>query len=92
MDANKENFNVIDLIEFVEERPILWDKQNNEYKDRIKKDKAWSEISSFLIPSYDGMDQKNKQNTGESKIHNVTNLYWCGNVFQSLVSEISGGE
>ncbi|XP_063374287.1 uncharacterized protein LOC134661985, partial [Cydia amplana] len=49
------------LISLVEERPVLWDKTIEEYKDKDKKNSAWKEVCRSIFPTFD--EQTNKEKT-----------------------------
>lgn len=40
------------LITLVEQRPILWDKTSEEYKNKNAKTTAWKEVCENLCPGF----------------------------------------
>lgn len=54
----KENISVKFLIHLVGERPALWDKTSDDYKDRALKETSWREICSFINENYMKMQPK----------------------------------
>ncbi|VEN64519.1 unnamed protein product [Callosobruchus maculatus] len=53
------------LISLVEERPELWDKTLDVYKDRDLKDAAWRDICTILIEGFEEMEQTQRQEFGK---------------------------
>ena len=64
MDKEQMSFENLDLIEFIEERAEMWDKFSDEYKDNNKREEAWDEIASLLLPTYDNKSMADKKSTG----------------------------
>lgn len=56
------------LISLVEERPVIWDKTRETYKDRNETRNAWKEIFSELRPDFDELEATEKNNFGKYKI------------------------
>ncbi|KAM7357103.1 uncharacterized protein ACRADG_002600 [Cochliomyia hominivorax] len=56
----KGNISVKFLIHLVGERPALWDKTSEEYKDRLLKETSWREICTFINENYERMQPKAK--------------------------------
>ncbi|TMW54231.1 hypothetical protein DOY81_000730 [Sarcophaga bullata] len=57
----KENISVKFLIHLIGERPALWDKTSEEYKDRSLKETSWREICTFVNENYERMTPKAKE-------------------------------
>ena len=55
-------YDVISLIELVESKPCLWDKFNENNKNKILREKSWQEIFSFLDDEYDQLTLAEKKN------------------------------
>ncbi|KAG5889463.1 hypothetical protein JTB14_016442 [Gonioctena quinquepunctata] len=49
------------LLSLVEERPALWDKTSELYKDKIARDAAWREICVILDDEFDELEPKERQ-------------------------------
>lgn len=56
------------LISLVEDRPVIWDKTLEIYKDKNSKASAWREICVILKEDFEGMDQKERQDFGKCTI------------------------
>ncbi|KAG8270064.1 hypothetical protein J6590_093485 [Homalodisca vitripennis] len=56
-----EDIDMEKLIMFVEERPLLWDKSIEEYKDRNKNREAWREICHALFPGFEDKSASEKK-------------------------------
>ena len=51
-------YGTVTPIELMESRPCLWDKINEEFKDRELKSKLWLQVCSFLEPNFLQLDRK----------------------------------
>ena len=49
-------FNVELLISLVDVRPVLWDKTDGTYKDRIEAKRAWTEVRICLQEDFEALD------------------------------------
>ncbi|KOB75387.1 Uncharacterized protein OBRU01_07634 [Operophtera brumata] len=49
------------LITLVQERPVLWDKTEDVYKDKNLKLAAWREVCLILKPNFDELDEKERK-------------------------------
>ncbi|KPJ14681.1 hypothetical protein RR48_04507 [Papilio machaon] len=67
-------YDVVLLIESVRDRPCLWDKSLENYKDRVERRAAWEEIFSILDESYEEMSPEMKRITGELILNKWTNI------------------
>ncbi|KAJ8705232.1 hypothetical protein PYW07_011059 [Mythimna separata] len=67
-------YNVIDLISYVRDRPCLWDKTIENYKDRMERRSAWEEIFNNLDEAYEELAPEEKRITGEMILHKWTNI------------------
>ncbi|XP_013148789.1 PREDICTED: uncharacterized protein LOC106111310 [Papilio polytes] len=67
-------YDVVLLIESVRDRPCLWDKSLENYKDRVERRTAWEEIFSILDESYEEMSPEMKRITGELILNKWTNI------------------
>lgn len=57
-------YDIVTLIELVESKPCIWDKTNENNKNKILRDKSWQEIIQFLENGYDQLSQAEKKKTG----------------------------
>ena len=53
------------LISLVEARPVLWDKTEDTYKDRIETKKAWREVCICLQEDFEALSGVQKNAFGE---------------------------
>jgi len=60
------------LISLVEARPVLWDKTEDIYKDRIETKKAWREVCICLQEDFEALSDVQKNAFGEY-CHNLLN-------------------
>jgi hypothetical protein len=51
-------FDIELLISLVDARPVLWDKTDDVYKERIEKKKAWREVCLCLQKDFEALDVK----------------------------------
>ncbi|CAK1595414.1 unnamed protein product [Parnassius mnemosyne] len=68
------HYDVIKLIHGVRERPCLWDKTLENYKDRVERRAAWEEIFCLLDQTYEQMSPEKKRITGELILNKWTNI------------------
>ncbi|XP_037951125.1 uncharacterized protein LOC119681894, partial [Teleopsis dalmanni] len=47
-------FSIYDLIEFMQNCPILWDRDHEHYNNRIKRDEAWHNAARHVYNNFDG--------------------------------------
>jgi cytochrome c1 len=57
-------YDVVTLIELVESKPALWDKTNDNNKNKILRDKNWQEIINYLDDGYEQQTQAERKKTG----------------------------
>lgn len=62
--VTKNLYDPVSLIELIEERPCIWDKTIDDYKDRVKKTKAWTEVYQFLIENFEDLRDEEKVEAG----------------------------
>ncbi|CAB3242675.1 unnamed protein product [Arctia plantaginis] len=67
-------YDVIQLITGIRDRPCLWDKTIENYKDRVERRIAWEEIFNMLEERYDNMTLEEKRLTGEHILNKWTNI------------------
>ena len=58
-------YDTVTLIELPESRLCLWDKTNEEIKDRELRSKLWLEVCSFLEPNFLQLDRKEQMKVGK---------------------------
>lgn len=57
-------YDIVTLIELVESKPCIWDKTNENNKNKILRDKSWQEIIQFLEDGYEQLSQAEKKKAG----------------------------
>lgn len=57
-------FDVSILCSLIESRPCLWDKRDNDYRNKIVRERSWEEIFKFLDDNYEGKTSTEKKETG----------------------------
>ncbi|XP_023952912.1 uncharacterized protein LOC112056681 [Bicyclus anynana] len=67
-------YDVVQLIHAVRDRPCLWDKTAEVYKDRAERRAAWEEVFSLLDDGYEEMTSEQKRITGEQILNKWTNI------------------
>ncbi|XP_050671788.1 uncharacterized protein LOC126970108 [Leptidea sinapis] len=67
-------YDVIQLIQSVRERPCLWDKTQDTYKDRFERRTAWQEVFATLDEGYNDMTLEDKRLMGEQVLYKWTNI------------------
>ncbi|CAG9569905.1 unnamed protein product [Danaus chrysippus] len=67
-------YDVIALIHAVQERPCLWDKTSEIYKDRLERRAAWEQVFTLLEEKYEEMSSQEKRFTGEHILNKWTNI------------------
>ena len=55
------------LIHLIQERPMLWDKTSEVFKDRIVTRNAWHEVCQHLKDDFDQLEDSEKNNFGKYK-------------------------
>lgn len=60
-----KNINVENLISLVQNRPVLWDKTLEIYKDKNLRTAGWREICINLNEDFEEMEEKNRQDYGK---------------------------
>lgn len=63
--SDTEAVSVTRLITLVKERPVLWDRQEEVYKNRKLTRKAWAEICEALIDNYHDLGEPERVAIGE---------------------------
>nr|XP_034836970.1 uncharacterized protein LOC117993294 isoform X3 [Maniola hyperantus] len=67
-------YDVVQLIHAVKDRPCLWDKTAEIYKDRAERRAAWEEVFSLLEENYEELSSEQKRVTGEQILNKWTNI------------------
>ncbi|CAG9853855.1 unnamed protein product [Phyllotreta striolata] len=55
------DINVPVLLREVEKRPLLWDKWHEDFKERLKKNIAWTEVCEVLFDDYNNMEESQQK-------------------------------
>ncbi|KPJ14373.1 hypothetical protein RR48_01312 [Papilio machaon] len=61
-----KNINVENLISLVQNRPVLWDKTLEIYKDKNLRTAGWREICINLNEDFEEMEEKNRQDYADT--------------------------
>ncbi|CAG4962436.1 unnamed protein product [Colias eurytheme] len=67
-------YDVVQLIQGVRDRPCLWDKSLENYKDRVERRAAWEEVFGILDEGYNEMNREEKRLMGEHVLCKWTNI------------------
>ncbi|XP_028175760.1 uncharacterized protein LOC114363986 [Ostrinia furnacalis] len=67
-------YDVKTLIQGVRDRPCLWNKSLEVYKDRLERRNAWEEIFNLMDESYEMLPPEEKRLTGEHIVNKWTNI------------------
>ncbi|CAH2099091.1 unnamed protein product [Euphydryas editha] len=67
-------YDVVQLIHAVRERPCLWDRTLEVYKDRAERRAAWEDVFGLLDKGYEEMTAEEKRVTGELILNKWTNI------------------
>ena len=70
-------YDVVTLIELIESRPCLWEKNADCFKDKIEKQKAWREVYVFLEEEFLDWNKKAQQNTVCHRIYQKINSMYA---------------
>lgn len=60
-----EELDIDYFITLIQEREIIWDKSNVDFKNKNLKTKAWEDISKVLFPDYENFTAERKNKVGE---------------------------
>ncbi|XP_045781811.1 uncharacterized protein LOC123878583 [Maniola jurtina] len=63
-----EEIDIDYLITLIQEREIIWDKSNVDFKNKNLKTKAWEDISKVLFPDYENFTAERKNKVGNDLI------------------------
>lgn len=61
-------YSVVDLIREVRERPVLWDKTLEIYKDREERKTAWDEIFRILEKDFNCLSKVERRSVGKKSV------------------------
>lgn len=53
------------FIEAVRKRPVLWDKQSEDYKDRVLKKDGWLEVCQIMCPKFADKTEQERAQIGK---------------------------
>ncbi|XP_074041481.1 uncharacterized protein [Leptinotarsa decemlineata] len=92
IETDIDDIDMEKLIMFVEERPLLWDKSLEEYKDRNKNREAWSEICQELFEGFEEKSASEKKQLGDTLLKKWRNVRdrWMKHIRQDKDSKKSG--
>lgn len=62
-------YDTITLLQAVGERPCIWDKTLDNYKDRFERKTAWEEIFTLLEPRFPNLSAEDKREIGNGNKH-----------------------
>ncbi|XP_052745834.1 uncharacterized protein LOC128199633 [Bicyclus anynana] len=87
-----KNINVENLISLVQNRPVLWDKTLEIYKDKNLRTAGWREICINLNEDFEEMEEKNRQDYAKSIVKKWTNIRdsWMRSINEKKKSKKSG--
>ncbi|KAH9629104.1 hypothetical protein HF086_008553 [Spodoptera exigua] len=87
-----KNINVENLISLVQNRPVLWDKTLEIYKDKNLRTAGWREICIILNEDFEEMEEKNRQDYAKSIVKKWTNIRdsWMRSINEKKKSKKSG--
>ncbi|XP_045457420.1 uncharacterized protein LOC123667588 [Melitaea cinxia] len=66
------------MISLIRERSCLWDKTDAGYRDKLRREDAWSEVYRELYPTYDNLKEMQKSRIGQQiskKWFNIRDAY-----------------
>lgn len=63
--SDTDSISVTQLISLVRERPVLWDRQREVYKNRKLTKRAWTDICELLVDNYEELDEHHKKSLGK---------------------------
>ncbi|XP_063592448.1 uncharacterized protein LOC134769612 [Penaeus indicus] len=75
------------LISLVQERPVLWDKTEDIYKDRNATKNAWKEVCMELKPDFEELEDREKNTFGKDVMKRWTNVRDCYAKFNKKTKE-----
>lgn len=67
-------YDVVELIHAIKDRPCLWDRTIESYKDRVERRLAWNQVFSLLDERYEDMTPEEKRVTSEKIQSKWTNI------------------
>ncbi|XP_030751983.1 uncharacterized protein LOC115879347 [Sitophilus oryzae] len=62
------------LIGLVEKRPVLWDKSDEDYNNKLKTKECWTDICRLLVDGYDELSKKEQKDLGTEALKKWTNI------------------
>lgn len=64
------------LISLVEDRPVLWDKTLDKYKDNTASTAGWREICVILMEDFEAMELRQRQEFGKCLFYFLITFKW----------------
>lgn len=77
------------LISLVEQKPILWDKNMDLYKNRVATQAAWKEILIIIDPNFEEKEEKRRQAFGMYLLLGIINQIVLQHVLLSIYVSLS---
>lgn len=71
MQTDREDVDTELLISFIEDKPEIWDKSIEEYKDRIKTREAWISVCCQLKPDFQDLSDGERKEFGKFTIIHI---------------------
>ncbi|CAL1297322.1 unnamed protein product, partial [Larinioides sclopetarius] len=62
------------LISLIQERPVLWDKTLEIYRDRTATENAWREVCREIRDDFERLEEKERKNFGKEVMKRWKNL------------------
>ncbi|CAF4881428.1 unnamed protein product [Pieris macdunnoughi] len=77
------------LISLIEERPILWDTSNEDYKNKFIKHDAWKDVCKSLFPNFEEKENNEKTKLGNSVIQKWRGIKDTFNKYENKLKDAS---
>jgi hypothetical protein len=69
------------LINAVKERPVLYDKQNKDYANKIIKSRLWREVYSEVYAEWDTLSEEEKKVKGKFSISYTIIIFFYSHMY-----------
>ncbi|XP_060806167.1 uncharacterized protein LOC132903035 [Amyelois transitella] len=77
------------LISLIEERPVLWDTSNEDYKNKFIKQDAWKDVCKSLYPNFEEKENNEKTKLGNSVIQRWRGIKDTFNKYEKKLKDAS---
>ncbi|XP_039745385.1 uncharacterized protein LOC120635631 [Pararge aegeria] len=77
------------LISLIEERPVLWDTSNEDYKNKFIKQDAWKDVCKSLFPNFEEKENNEKTKLGNSVIQRWRGIKDTFNKYEKKLKDAS---